>query len=294
VGEAELKERLLELLERDRSFRYAVMGLLGFREILERVTRIEERQQKLDEGFRRLYEMQLRLAERQQRLEERQQRLEERAAKLEERFARLEERFAQLEERFARLEERYQKLEERFARLEERFAKLEERVVKLEERYQKLEERFAQLEEKYLRLEERMARLEQEMRETRRVLAVIAHRFGVLSEAGLREALKYVVEEVLGAARVEKKVLRDEEGLVYGYPAVIDVDVMVRGREHVIVEIKSGVSRSDVAEIYRIGGLYETRFKVKPGLLIVGSFVDPEAKEVAVKLGVEIKPVVEG
>ncbi len=113
------KERLLKAIETDREFRYALMGLLGFSELLERFSRIEERQQKLEER-------QLELEKRQQKLEERQQKLEE--------------RFAKLEERFARLEERQQKLEERFAKLEERFARLEERQQRLEERQMKLEE----------------------------------------------------------------------------------------------------------------------------------------------------------
>ncbi len=94
---AEEKKRLLDALEKDREFRYAVMGLLGFRELLERFSKLEERQQKLEE-----------------------------------RFAELEERFAKLEERQQKLEERQQKLEERFAQLEEKYIKLEERLARIE------------------------------------------------------------------------------------------------------------------------------------------------------------------
>ena len=253
----EEKEKILKALEEDREFRYALMGLLGFKEILERITRIEE-------IIARIEERQQRLEERQQKLEERQQKLEERFAKLEERFAELKKRQLMLEERFARLEERQQKLEERMARIEER----------------------------QLKLEERMARLEEEMNETRRVLTVIAHRFGVLSESAFREAMKYVVEEKLGAGRVSKMSLRDEEGLVYGYPSIIDIDVVVKDDKHILVEVKSRVSRGDVYEIYRIGKLYEKIKGVKPVLVIVGGFIDPKAYEAAAKLGVEVKPVI--
>ncbi len=215
------------MVEEDREFRYALMGLLGYREILERISRIEEMN-----------------------------------AKLQERIARLEERQQKLEERQYRLEERQQRLEERQLRLEERMA----------------------------RLEERMLRLEEEMRETRRVLAVIAHRFGVLSEEGLREALKYVVEEVLGAATVERKVLRDDEGIVYGHPAIVEIDVVVRDGEHVIVEVKSRVFRADVAEAHRIALLYERQTGVRPRALIIGGFVDEQALELASRLGVDVRP----
>jgi hypothetical protein len=290
-------ERILRTLEEDREFRYALMGLLGFRELLERFARLEERQQALEERQQRLEEKFAELEERFLKLEERQQRLEERFAELEERFAELEERVARLEERFASLEERVTRLEERFAELEERFLKLEERVARLEERVTRLEERFADLEERFLKLEERVARLEErvarveeELRDTRRVLVALAHRFGVISEAGFREAMRYVVEEALGAGRVERRVMRDEEGIVYGHPAQVEIDVLVRDREHVIVEVKSRVSRGDVAEAYRIGLLYERVHRVRPRIVVVGGLVDPEAYETAARLGVEVRP----
>ncbi len=265
------KEKFLKALEEDREFRYAVMGLLGFREVLERLANVLERQQSLEERFAELGE---------------------RFAKLEEWFVKLEERIAKLEERFAELEERFARLEEKFAVLGERIVRLEERIVKLEERFTALNERVVELEERFVKLEERIIRLEEEMRDTRRVVAVIAHWFGLLSEAGLREALRYVVEEVLGTARVEKHSIRDDEGLVYGYPAIVDIDVVVKDNVHVLVEVKSRVSKSDVAELYRIGLLYERKHGVKPRLLVIGGFIDPEAYEAAKRLGVEIRPVI--
>jgi len=39
---AELKERILKLLEEDREFRFAEAGLIGLREILERLDKHEE------------------------------------------------------------------------------------------------------------------------------------------------------------------------------------------------------------------------------------------------------------
>jgi len=236
------KERLLKALEKDREFRYALMGLLGFREILDRITKLEERFEKL--------------AERQQ--------------KLEERIAKLEERFVELEERQQRLEKRFAKLEERFAELEKRFIELEKRFIELAERQQKLEKRIAEL---------------------NKTVAAIGHRFGIITEKAFREAMRYVVEEVLGAAKVERWVHRDEKGIVYGYSTVVEVDVVVRDREHVLVEVKSRVSRGDVAELHKIGRLYEEVRGVKPKLLIIGGFVDPAAYEAAAKLGVEIRPL---
>jgi len=259
----EEKEHILKALEEDREFRYALMGLLGYKEILDRITLLESR-----------------------------------FAKLEERFADLEKRFADLEERFAKLEERVIRLEERFAQLEERVAKLEERIIKLEERFAELEKRFADLEERFIKLEERVTRLEErvlrveeELAETRRVVIVIAHRFGVITEDAFRSAMRYVLEEVFGVAKVSKWVYSDKEGLVYGRPSVVEVDVLVKDREHILVEVKSRVSKGDVAELSRIGVLYERVEGVKPRLVILGGFIDEDVYELARELGVEIRPI---
>ncbi|MCE4612667.1 MAG: DUF3782 domain-containing protein [Desulfurococcales archaeon] len=60
----EEKERLLKAIEEDRGFRYALMGLLGFKELLERFSKLEERQHSLEERMARLEERHLKLEER--------------------------------------------------------------------------------------------------------------------------------------------------------------------------------------------------------------------------------------
>ncbi len=180
----------------------------------------------------------------------------------------------------------YKEILDRITSLEGRFAYLEERFVELGER-------FVRLEERQTSLEERFAKLEEEMRDTRRILTVIAHRFGVISESSFREGMKYVVEEVLGVAKVTKLTLRDEEGLVYGHPSDVDVDIIIKDGVHILVEVKSRVSKGDVAEFYRIGLLYEKTRGVKPKLLIIGGFIDRNSWGTASRLGVEIRPVVE-
>jgi regulator of replication initiation timing len=51
-----LKEEFLELLEKDKEFRYSVAGYLGFSEILKRLDRLEEGQNKLFESQKRIWE----------------------------------------------------------------------------------------------------------------------------------------------------------------------------------------------------------------------------------------------
>ena len=56
IESAELKRRLLELLDKDEEFRYAVAGRLGLSEILKRLDKLEENQVKLWENQNKLWE----------------------------------------------------------------------------------------------------------------------------------------------------------------------------------------------------------------------------------------------
>ncbi len=98
----------------------------------------------------------------------------------------------------------------------ERIASLEERVVSLEEGQQKILERIVSLEERVISLEEGQQELRKEQQELRRVVNVIAHRFGIISESAFREGMRAVLEEELGVAEVGRFILGDEEGSVYG------------------------------------------------------------------------------
>jgi hypothetical protein len=157
----------------------------------------------------------------------------------------------------------------------------------LAEHSKRIEEHSRILEEHSKRIEE----LIKEVRELSRIVNVVAHRFGVLSEEAFRNVMKYVVEEVFGVAKVEKWVYNDAEGFVHGVPAVIEVDVVIRDREYILLEVKSRVSRGDVYELSKVGKLYEKVTGVKPRLAIIGGFMDRGVKEMAERLGVEIIPI---
>ena len=51
------KEKILETLKEDREFRYALMGLLGFKELLEGFAKLEERFARVEEEIRDLRRM---------------------------------------------------------------------------------------------------------------------------------------------------------------------------------------------------------------------------------------------
>ena len=91
-----LKKGFLELLDKDKEFRYTVAGYLGLSEILKRLDRLEEGQNKLWEGQNRLWENQNRLWEEVKALREGQEKLWEEVKSLREGQNRLWEEVREL------------------------------------------------------------------------------------------------------------------------------------------------------------------------------------------------------
>ena len=121
----------------------------------------------------------------------------------------------------------------------------------------------------------------------RRLMALGA-RWGIESEIAFREAMKGVIEEILGAGEVGKWVYFDEEGEVFGYPTQVEADVLIKDGVHVLIGVKSSASDGDVSKLWRIGNLYAKVVGVKPRLALIAPFIDERGLETAKKLGVEV------
>ncbi len=88
-------------------------------------------------------------------------------------------------------------------------------------------------------------------------------------------------------------IVYDRDGLVYGHPSEVEVDVVATDKRHMLVEVKSRADSSDVLELVRIAKLYERKEGVKPELAIVAGFVSRKARRLAEKLGVKIYTYIE-
>jgi len=199
-AEAELKSRILRLLEEDREFRLSVAGLVGFKEVLER------------------------------------------------------------------LEEHDRKFDEILGRLEEHDRKFDEILGRLEEHDRRFEEQTRMLDLK---------------------IGALGSRWGIFSEQAFREGMKSIVEQYFGG-EVERWITDDEEGIVFGHPSKVEVDLIVKDGEHILIEIKSSIHKSDVTELLREGILYEKVKGVKPKLAIISPFVEPDAKKEAEFHGIPV------
>ena len=224
MAEAELKSRILRLLEEDREFRLSVAGLVGFKEVLER---LEEHDRKFDEIL------------------------------------------ATLAEHSRRFEEHDRKFNEILGRLEEHDRKFDEILGRLEEHDRRFEEHARMLNGLDLKI------------------GALGSRWGIFSEQAFREGMKSIVEQYFGG-EVERWITDDEEGIVFGHPSKVEVDLIVKDGEHILIEIKSSIHKSDVTELLREGILYEKVKGVKPKLAIISPFVEPDAKEEAEFQGIPV------
>mgnify|MGYP000330093696 CR=1 FL=1 len=169
-------------------------------------------------------------------------------------------------------------------RIEEQGRILSEHTKILNEHTKILKEHTKMLEKHSVILEKHgklISALTDEIRMLRGDLNALCFRYGICTEETFRESIKYLIEDLLKKYKVSKWVKKDEKDVVYGYPSIIEIDVLVRDKEVILVEYKASADKADVVELYRIGRFYEETEGVKPKLLLVSPTIRSRAKELA-------------
>ncbi len=146
-----------------------------------------------------------------------------------------------------------------------------------------------ELQETIKKLGEAVKELQEAVRDLSTKVNAIGNRYGVVTEEAFRSSIRYLVEDLLKLYKVERWIYYDSEGLVYGRPSVVEVDMLIRDGERVLVEYKVHADKSDVAELGNIGKLYEKVTGVKPRLLLVAPTIKMRARSLAEELGVELR-----
>ena len=164
---------------------------------------------------------------------------------------------------------------------------LQEQVAENTKAIRVLQEQVADNTRAIRSLQEQVLSLTRIMEQFSRRLDALGARWGILSEAAFRNSMRGILERHF-EARVERWIYYDREGFVYGHPSTVDADLVIKDKEHILIEVKSSVRKSDVTELKRVGELYEKVKGVKPRLIIVSPYVDEKARETAEALGIEM------
>ena len=179
------------------------------------------------------------------------------------------------------------KLQGQMAALQEQVLEHSKAIRELQEQVRSLQEQVMENSRATRALQEQMVEHSKRIEGLTRTVQALGARWGFIAEDAFREGMRGIIEEFFGG-RVERWIYRDEEGFVFGHPSVVEVDVVVRDREHVLVEVKSSLSRADIYELWRKGQLYERVKGVKPRLVAVSPYVDERGRREAERLGIEV------
>jgi hypothetical protein len=117
-----------------------------------------------------------------------------------------------------------------------------------------------------------------------RHISAIGDRWGIVAEDAFREGLRGILEKEFGV-KVERWITRDEEGLVYGFSSVIEIDIPIKDGKTMLIEISSSVDRSKVAAFLRKAKLYEKETGIKHERLVM---VTPYAEDIAIEAAKEV------
>ena len=175
------------------------------------------------------------------------------------------------------LREDFNKLSAETAKQWESINRLNAEIAKLWDSVNKLSIEIKMLREDFNRISTNlMLRME-----------ALGARWGVLSENAFREGMRYIVEKYFGGY-VSRWSYHDDDGFVYGVPSIVDVDVLIKDKKHILVEIKSRIDRSDVAIFKKKAELYKKINNVEPELVMISPYVTDSAIKLAEKLNIRI------
>ena len=188
-----------------------------------------------------------------------------------------------------------------------RLDKHEEELIKLREDMNRLREdmnrgfrrydsEMAKLREDmnrgFMRHDQEIARLREDMNRgfelIERHISALGAGWGFLTEEAFRAGLKGLIEREFGL-KIERWTAYDEEGIVFGYPSQVEVDVAVHNEKVILIEVKAHVDSSDLYSFKRKAELYEMKTGRKPSrLIVVTPYIEDKAIQAAKNLKIEV------
>ncbi len=204
----------------------------------------------------------------------------------------LEERMDKHFEELVRLREDMNELKKETNLLREETNNLRMETNRLREDMNELKKETNLLREETNNLRMETNRLREDMmlgfEKLDRRISALGARWGIESESSFRNGLKGIIEKELNY-KVEQIKVYDSEGIVYGYPSEIEIDLSIYNEKIILVEVSSHVRRSDVSAFKRKATLYEKLVKKKVDRLVfITPFIDESAKADCKKLGIEV------
>ncbi len=118
-------------------------------------------------------------------------------------------------------------------------------------------------------------------------IGALGARWGLHSESAFRKGLRAILEKSFGA-KVERYEDYDHDGVVFGRPEQIEMDVIIHDGTLILCEIKSSMSKSDLYAFWRKKNFYEEKHGRKAArTMVISPMIDEYARAAAKDLDIE-------
>ncbi|MBE9174973.1 DUF3782 domain-containing protein [Synechocystis salina LEGE 06155] len=157
-----------------------------------------------------------------------------------------------------------------------------------EEQRQKWEENTQRLDRIEAQNSATLAEIQKANRRYESTIGALGSRWGLHSEASFRNGLKAILEESFGVQVLNLNDF-DDEGMVFGRPDQVEIDLIIKNGTVIVCEIKSSISKPEIYSFDRKVAFYQKRHQRPVSRkMVISPMVDDRARPVAELLGIEV------
>ena len=147
-------------------------------------------------------------------------------------------------------------MDRRFEQVNQRFEQVDQRIEQVDQRIEQVDQR---IEQSGRQTQEFRADVAARFEDVQRAIDRLAARWGVRNEILFRQTIAAVLEQSFGVS-VEQRTIAGEQ-----------FDILIHGREHILVEIAASVGRTIQTRLERKRRLYEESTGVSPARVILAT-----------------------
>jgi Uncharacterized conserved protein containing a coiled-coil domain len=123
------------------------------------------------------------------------------------------------------------------------------------------------------------------------MISALGTRWGILAEDVFRKGIMELLSNTNW--KVDREIIFDKEGIVYGYPSEVEIDVIISDGKVILVELTASLKRSDLVPFSKKKELYEKeRGRKVSEVVVITPFIDDKNEEriiaIAKSLGIRI------
>ena len=205
-----------------------------------------------------------------------------------------EEQFKKWEDQAKRWEANDRKWEEQARRWEANDRKWEENNKRWNEQITMWHEQEKKWEENQKEIRSLIKSVEALSRKHDSSIGALGARWGLYSEASFRNGLKAILEDTF-EVRVERYEGFDAQGMVFGRPDQVELDVIISNGTVILCEIKSSIDKAGMYIFDRKKEFYEQQHGRKVDrALVISPMIGDKALALAKDLGIETYSYADG